>query len=78
MLDHYTKKHNVSLEDFIQAYNTGTVQEPEHDEYFLHDHAVRKSGHDTFYRLESVCANLVAIDLNSPLYKYESDIATTI
>ncbi|EER45266.1 neutral trehalase [Histoplasma capsulatum H143] len=48
------------------------------DDYFLHDRAVRESGHDTSYRLEKVCANLATVDLNSLLYKYEVDIARTI
>jgi alpha,alpha-trehalase len=45
------------------------------DEYFLHDRAVRESGHDTSYRLDGRCANLLTVDLNSLLYKYEMDIA---
>lgn len=45
------------------------------DEYLLHDRAVRESGHDTTYRLDGRCANLVTVDLNSLLYKYEVDIA---
>lgn len=45
---------------------------------FLHDRAVRESGHDTTYRFEKRCANLGTIDLCSLLYKYEVDIATTI
>ncbi|RCI02348.1 alpha,alpha-trehalase nth1, partial [Rhizopus stolonifer] len=47
-------------------------------EYFLHDRAVRESGHDTTYRYEGRCANLATIDLNSLLYKYETDIADMI
>ena len=51
------------------------VDEPELDEYFRHDRAVRESGHDTSYRLERRCANLATIDLQALLYKYEVDIA---
>ena len=68
----------MSFDAFVQAYNYGQVKEPELDEYFLHDRAVRESGHDTSYRLEKVAANLATIDLNSLLYKYEADIARTI
>lgn len=78
LLEPYTKKHNMSFEEFTKAYNDGVIHEPELDEYFLHDRAVRESGHDTTYRLEHVCANLATIDLNSLLYKYETDISRII
>ena len=78
VLEPYAKKYNMAFRDFVTAYNNGTVKEPELDEYFLHDRAVRESGHDTSYRLERVAANLATIDLNSLLYKYEVDIARTI
>jgi alpha,alpha-trehalase len=74
----YAEKHRLSFEEFVQAYNDGSIKEPDLDEYFLHDRAVRESGHDTSYRLERVCANLATVDLNSLLYKYEVDIARTI
>ena len=78
ILHPYAVKHNMSFNDFVRAYNHGAVIEPDLDEYFLHDRAVRESGHDTSYRLEKVAANLATIDLNSLLYKYEVDIARTI
>ncbi|KAH9835953.1 Neutral trehalase [Teratosphaeria destructans] len=78
ILSPYAKKHNMSFEQFVKAYNYGHVFEPELDEYFLHDRAVRESGHDTSYRLEKVAAHLATVDLNSLLYKYEVDIARTI
>ena len=78
LLEPYAKKRDLSFKDFVKAYNDGTVKEPELDEYFLHDRAVRESGHDTSYRLERLCANLATIDLNSLLYKYETDISRTI
>lgn len=74
----YAKKHGMTFEQFVKAYNHREVNEPELDEYFLHDRAVRESGHDTSYRLERVCANLATVDLNSLLYKYEVDIARII
>ncbi|KAL1986028.1 hypothetical protein VTN96DRAFT_7041 [Rasamsonia emersonii] len=74
----YAEKHGLSFKEFVQAYNDGVIKEPELDEYFLHDRAVRESGHDTTYRLERICANLATIDLNSLLYKYEVDISRTI
>lgn len=78
ILQPYAEKHNMDFKQFVQAYNHGEVIEPDLDEYFLHDRAVRESGHDTSYRLEKVCANLATIDLNSLLYKYEMDISRTI
>lgn len=74
----YAEKHGMSHDTFVAAYNSGKVKEPQLDDYFLHDRAVRESGHDTSYRLEHVAANLATIDLNSLLYKYETDISYAI
>ncbi|KAK3646302.1 alpha,alpha-trehalase nth1 [Elasticomyces elasticus] len=78
VLKPYADKHGITHDEFVHAYNYGHVVEPELDEYFLHDRAVRESGHDTSYRLERVAAHLATIDLNSLLYKIECDIARTI
>ena len=78
ILTPYAEKHGMEFRDFVEAYNHSKIKEPELDEYFLHDRAVRESGHDTSYRLEKVCANLATVDLNSLLYKYEVDIAMII
>ncbi|OKL64493.1 Neutral trehalase [Talaromyces atroroseus] len=78
LLTPYAEKHGLTFADFVKAYNDGVISEPELDEYFLHDRAVRESGHDTSYRLEKVCANIATVDLNSLLYKYEVDISRTI
>ncbi|KAI8139950.1 trehalase-domain-containing protein [Fennellomyces sp. T-0311] len=78
IIEPYAKKHGVSIEAFDALYNDGKIIEPELDEYFLHDRAVRESGHDTTYRFDKVCANLATIDLNTLLYKYEIDIADLI
>ncbi len=78
ILEPYVKKHKMEFNEFVRAYNHGEVKEPALDEYFMHDRAVRESGHDTSYRFEGVCANLATIDLNSLLFKYETDIARTI
>ncbi|KAF1354616.1 neutral trehalase short isoform [Delphinella strobiligena] len=78
VLTPYAEKHGMTFKEFVQAYNHGKVKEPELDEYFVHDRAVRESGHDTSYRLEGVAANLATVDLNSLLYKYEMDISRTI
>ncbi|KAF2707677.1 glycoside hydrolase family 37 protein [Pleomassaria siparia CBS 279.74] len=74
----YAKKHGMTFDEFVDAYNYQRVSEPELDEYFLHDRAVRESGHDTSYRLEKVAANLAVVDVNALLYKYECDIGRII
>ena len=68
----------ISVNEFAELYNSGEVSEPILDTYFLHDRAVRESGHDTSYRLEKRCGNLGTVDLASLLYKYEVDIGNTI
>jgi alpha,alpha-trehalase len=78
ILEPYAQKNGISILEFTEAYNDGRIHEPELDEYFVHDRAVRESGHDTTYRFEKKCAHLATIDLNSLLYKYEVDIATAI
>ncbi|KAI0671859.1 trehalase-domain-containing protein [Trametes maxima] len=78
ILEPYAAKHGLSVLEFSERYNDGTIHEPELDEYFLHDRSVRESGHDTTYRFEKRCANLGTIDLQALLYKYEVDIGTAI
>ncbi|KAG2208236.1 hypothetical protein INT47_006091 [Mucor saturninus] len=78
ILQPFASRAGLSISELMKRYNDGTQIEPELDEYFLHDRAVRESGHDTTYRYEGRCANLATIDLNSLLYKYETDIADMI
>ncbi|KAF8896084.1 alpha,alpha-trehalase [Infundibulicybe gibba] len=78
ILEPFAEKYGISVLEFSEKYNDGTLHEPELDEYFLHDRAVRESGHDTTYRFEKRCANLGTIDLQALLYKYEVDIGTAI
>ena len=78
ILTPYAEKHGMTFEKFVKAYNAADVEEPELDEYFLHDRGVRESGHDTSYRLEGVAADLATVDLNSLLFKYEEDISYII
>ncbi len=78
ILEPYAEKNGISVLEFCEAYNDGSIKEPQLDEYFLHDRAVRESGHDTTYRFEKRCANLATVDLQALLYKYEIDIATAI
>lgn len=78
ILHPYAEKYNLTLSDFIDAYNGDGIKEPELDIFFLHDRAVRESGHDTSNRVEGVCADLATVDLNTLLYKFETDIAHCI
>ncbi len=78
VLQRFAKKHGLSLEAFIRAYDDGTLKDPELDAYFMHDRSLRESGHDTSNRLDDICANLNTVGLNSLLYKYEIDIAYLI
>jgi alpha,alpha-trehalase len=68
-------RHQMTVGEFTQAYREGRVTDAELDDYFVHDRAMRESGHDTSYRLIGRAANLATIDLNSLLYKMENDIA---
>lgn len=78
ILKPYAEKYNMAIDELGQAYTEGEIQEDELNQFFLHDRALRESGHDTTKRLEGVCADLGTVDLNCLLYRYETDIADTI
>lgn len=78
VLKGYAKKWDLCVLEFIQAYNSGQIKEPELDEYFLHDRSLRESGHDTTYRFEGKTADLLTVDLNALLYRYEVDVSSLI
>lgn len=71
----FAQRHGMDPVQFEQGYRAGRIRDPELDEYFVHDRCMRESGHDTSYRLDGCCADLATVDLNSLLYKEESDIA---
>jgi alpha,alpha-trehalase len=48
------------------------------DEFFKNDRAMRESGHDTTHRFDDRADEFVPVDLNSLLYKYETDFAEVI
>lgn len=75
VLQPYAAKWGLDLAEFIEQYNRREIVEPELDEYFMHDRAVRESGHDTTYRLDGRAAHLLTVDLCALLYKYETDIS---
>jgi alpha,alpha-trehalase len=78
VLQPYADRAGLDVRTYAQLYCEGKINEPKLDAYFVHDRAVRESGHDTSYRLENRAANLNTVDLNALLYKYEVDIARTI
>ena len=71
----YARAANLPLEEFRLAYLRRQLSIPALDDYFIHDRAVRESGHDTSYRLEGRCAHLASVDLNALLFRYEMDLA---
>ena len=78
ILEPYAQRHGLDIPTFAKKYQSGEIIEKGLDEYFVHDRAVRESGHDTTYRFEGRCANLATIDLNSLLVRYERDLAELI
>lgn len=68
----------LSIEDYISKYQSGAIENSELDRYFVHDRTVRESGHDTSYRIEGICADLNLVELNTMLYKYETDFTEFI
>lgn len=73
ILQEYADKYGVSVLTFEERYKSGVIKDAELDRYFVHDRTLRESGHDTTWRLDNVAANLNCVDLNSLLYKYETD-----
>ena len=78
----YAVKYEMDSDVFENKYKMGEINEPELDNFFMHDRCVRESGHDTTYRWyvegKESCADFVTIDLNALLYKTEIDIANII
>jgi alpha,alpha-trehalase len=72
----------MDVREFERLYRSGRIAVPQLDAFFVHDRAMRESGHDTTYRWtidgRDRCADFVTVDLNSLLYKFEIDIARTI
>lgn len=74
----FAKRVRMSPKEFERLFTSGRIRSAELGEYFIHDRAMRESGHDTSYRLEGRCANLATVDLNALLYKIEKDAALLI
>ncbi|KIC01976.1 trehalase [Flavobacterium sp. JRM] len=78
VLEKYALLYNLPLREFEKKYLDREITDASLDAYFVHDRSMRESGHDTTNRFVNVCADLNTIDLNSLLYKYETDIAFLI
>ena len=74
----YSKKYKMDKKTFELEYLSGRMKVPALDRFFTDDRSMRESGHDASYRLQYDCAELVTVDLNSLLYKVESDVAEII
>lgn len=77
-LQKYAQKHGLDVREFEQRYDAGDIIEPELDTYFIHDRSMRESGLDTTTRFDNCCADLACVDLNSILYRVETDLAALI
>ena len=74
----FAKKHHLPLSEFKEKYQQKEIVDKALDMYFIHDRSMRESGHDTTTRLDNCSAHLNTVDLNSLLFKCESDIAYLI
>jgi len=74
----FAKQYSMNPKDFKEQYLNGSLQVSELDEFFVHDRAVRESGHDTTHRWDDQCADFAPVELNCLLYQIEIDIARLI
>ena len=74
-LKKYADRHGLDVREFERRYDSGEIVEPELDNWFVHDRSMRESGLDTTTRFDGVCASLACVDLNSILYRVETDLA---
>lgn len=69
---------NVSPAEYLQGYLSGKYSDARLAAFFVDDRAVRESGHDTTYRFDGRTTDFLTVDLNSLLYKIESDLACVL
>ncbi len=74
----YALAAGLTPELYLAAYASGRLKNPALDAFFLQDRAERESGHDTTYRFDDRAADFLTVDLNSLLYKTETDVADMI
>jgi alpha,alpha-trehalase len=75
-------KFRSCVASIAERYRKGALADPLIDEFFRNDACMRESGHDTTYRFqvkgEERCTDLATVDLNSLLFKTETDLATLL
>jgi len=74
----FAREQGMGVSAFERAYTLGFLRVPALDRFFVHDRAMRESGHDTTYRWEDRCADFATVDLNSLLYKIEADMSHAV
>ncbi|MDE2143433.1 MAG: trehalase, partial [Elusimicrobia bacterium] len=74
----YAEKEGVTPARYLAGYLSGRYRSAALDAFFLNDRAERESGHDTTYRFDDRATDFLTVDLNSLLYKTETDIAEII
>lgn len=74
----YARKYRLDAKTFEKEYLSGKLKVRALDKFFTDDRSMRESGNDASYRLQYDCAELVTVDLNSLLYKEETNIANII
>jgi alpha,alpha-trehalase len=76
------KRFQSCVANIQDRYRKGMLSDPSIDEFFRNDACMRESGHDTTYRFqvngEERCTDFATVDLNSLLFKTETDLATLI
>ncbi len=77
-LGDFARAQGCTINELVNRYQSGEFKSKKLDTYFTHDRSLRESGHDTSWRLDNCCADLNVVDLNSLLFKYESDFAYLI
>jgi len=82
LYENHAQRLGMEVRAFEAAYQSGKIKNRELDLFFMHDRAMRESGHDTCSRWYSDgydrCADFATIDLNTLLFKMEIDLALTI
>ncbi|MBC7690662.1 MAG: trehalase [Methylotenera sp.] len=74
----FARAAGLSPADYLAKYEKGQVSNKKLEATFKQDRTVRETGHDTTYRFDLRANDFLTVDLNSLLYKYETDIAELI
>lgn len=69
----FAKAKGVSVDEYLKG-----TPDPWLAAFFVHDRAVRESGHDTTYRFDGRTTDFLTVDLNALLYKVETDVAAML